>query len=217
MRYITLGVVVLSLIVSFGSTTAAQETGAAPQITAEDQDKARAEQELVRRLADLVAQYQVGQNPTSQTSTQQATKTAQTWPEVADKVIILLGGSVASIAATIQKYAPEVWRVVVMQQYAMAIAGMIVPWGLLVLCLVYMRIINRWWKPADNVEIGNGNMSEADAKMVFAKVIPLILCFFFVIWGLNKTADAVLLAMNPEYYAVKDILQMVLNPQPGRM
>lgn len=102
--------------------------------------------------------------------------------------------------------APKVWEVMLRQQYARAIGDLVVPWGLIGLILLYVYLIKKWWKIAEIT-----NKEERECNLWITRVIPTAICFLLAIWGINRVSDSILLLINPEYYAIKDLLEMILK------
>ena len=143
----------------------------------------------------------------------------KTVADVLDKLLDMTSGFVVTTAARLEQVAPHVWRIMIMQQYAKAIGDMTVPWGLLILALIYMKIVNRAWKPkAPDGPLWNdrdGGPTESGMKVFLGKFAPIFLGFIFAIWGLNNLSESIKLLINPEYYAIHDMLTMALGRTAG--
>lgn len=143
----------------------------------------------------------------------QAAQTGKTVADVLDKALDLVSGSVATIAAGVEKAAPHVWRIMIFQQYANAIGDILLPWGLLALVVVYYKIIGkRWPKPTrpDGPDAPGPNF----AWWTFARVIPVFFGIIFGIWGVDNLSDSLKMIINPEYYAIKDLIAIILQNNP---
>ena len=117
----------------------------------------------------------------------------------------------------------------VRQQYAKAIAGLVVPWGLILVLLIYMKLVKSGWvinpptdsqgNPKDESKITQIEKEEISfsilARLIVTKVAPIVLCLICGVWGLVRLSSSILYLVNPEYYAVRDLLQMVLAPGSG--
>lgn len=133
----------------------------------------------------------------------------KTLADVADRGLDMVQSFVTALSETLKKIAPEVWRVMVRQQYAKAFSYLIVPWGLLFMTLAYMNIVKRYW-------LGSNGKEDEDAEHApiwFKKILPLVVVFICAVWGLLNLKDSVLLFYNPEYYAIQDLLTMILRKQ----
>lgn len=153
----------------------------------------------------------MGVEVTPKPASQNAGKTAADAPkkdmaEVADKALDLVNGLVASVSETLQRVAPEVWRIMIRQQYAKAIADLIVPWSLLMLAIVYYVILKKKW-------VGETRYTDSEtARLIFAKIVPMAGGVIFGIWGVVALSNSIKYLINPEYYAVRDMLLMLLSP-----
>lgn len=146
----------------------------------------------------------------------------KTFADVADKSLDLVKNLVISLSQTLEKVAPQIWRVMVKQQYARAIADLSLPWGLFLITVIYTFIIKRiWrWKPeydnmpfTDNDDIPDMPLpTERGVRGFFTVIIPFIFGFIFAIWGCVVLKNSMLLLINPEYYAIRDLLLMIMNP-----
>lgn len=57
--------------------------------------------------------------------------------DVADKALGLFTNAIGTLSESLKKIAPEVWRIMIRQQYASAAADLITPFGLLSLALIF--------------------------------------------------------------------------------
>jgi hypothetical protein len=135
--------------------------------------------------------------------------------------------SLAEIALLIKNISPETLNIMVKKYKAEAFAGLIVPWASFFFISVYMLVLHNLWIPVDKVRIKNQNhgnfdnqpdtspidTSERDIKLWIVYIVPAILLVLLGIWGSNRIADAVSVLANPEYYAIKDFVQMSIIPQ----
>ncbi len=129
-----------------------------------------------------------------------------TMPDVADKALSLFSGAVGQVSDVIKKIAPEVWRIMIKQQYANAAMYVLVPLGLLLSSLVVLLSFRKKLeKPADEGRYdGEGRVFLA----VMLRIIPAC-CGVWLAIALGVSAPRVI---NPEYYAIKDLLVLVSNP-----
>ena len=130
----------------------------------------------------------------------------KTLADVADKSLDMVKNFVAILSSTLEKIAPHVWEVMVRQQYAKAISGLIVPWGIILLIFAYWKTLRRVWKREEITD-----SSEKDCYDWIVRVIPFACAFITAIWGFNRLSDSILYLVNPEYYAIKDLLEMILR------
>jgi hypothetical protein len=147
--------------------------------------------------------------------TTQAPAPQKSMADVADRVVDLGARAVAQAAGTVQKVAPEVWRIMIRQQYAKAAGLLVVPGGM---TLVFLFV---WFKTAPlRIRLKEANANErivnnAGEHIFGGYFAPLAGLGFFGIWFLNRLSDSVLYLFNPEYHAFRDLLIMVLNQGRG--
>lgn len=127
--------------------------------------------------------------------------------EVADRALSILSGYVGVVAETMKKVAPEVWRIMVRQQYANAIAGPFVPFALIMFVAIYAVVTARWW---DKTKV-EPRSDEAVARVWLVHVIPFALFIVFGIWTSIRLSYSVQMLINPEYYAFRDLVHILLN------
>lgn len=135
----------------------------------------------------------------------------KSFADIADKALDMVGRAVGSISATLQKVAPEVWRIMIRQQYAKAISEPIAPALWLVLCIIWYKFTTKKWTP----DVDGGDEDNAMFRVIITKGLPTVggaVAGGFLIFAIKTS---VLLAMNPEYYAIKDLFTMILKTNPG--
>ncbi|MFA5358603.1 MAG: hypothetical protein WC310_02135 [Patescibacteria group bacterium] len=150
---------------------------------------------------------------TTPTEKEPPQQTPTTVVGIADKALDMIGNLVGTIAKVVEGVAPEVWEIMVRQQYAKGISLLVVPWGLFLLSIVYMGVIRIFWKkyPDGDDFSEDGSITDKGWRGFIATLLPLIILFLDTIWALSRTADAVLMLINPKYYAVQDLLRMLLQ------
>lgn len=139
----------------------------------------------------------------------------KTIADVADKALTMFGGLVASVSNTLEKVAPHIWRIMIRQQYAKAIADVATPFLMFFLAGLYTIVIRRLWTKPSKYENDHSSYTWTDeftAWIWLTIVVPCIFGVIFFTWSAVVVSDAAKYLINPEYYAVKDILIMVLNP-----
>jgi hypothetical protein len=136
--------------------------------------------------------------------------------DVADKALDMFSGVVASIATNIQNIAPHLWRIMIIQQYTKAVGDLVIPFGLLIIAISYLVIIRKMWKPCDeDTKWERKYTTYSDtftAQIIFRTIIPTIAVIICGVVFMFYLSDSIKYLINPEYYAVKDILTMVLHP-----
>ena len=163
----------------------------------------------VQTLKDAVTTLQDSFAPQTPASGQPATSPApakKSMAEVADKVVDLGARAIAQAAGTVQKVAPEVWRIMIRQQYAKAAGLLTVPGGM------FLLGVFAWFKTKKVREQDDG---DNDTRFMIGYALPLGLMSVFGLWFLNRLADSIMYLFNPEYYAFRDLLIMILNKGQG--
>lgn len=142
-------------------------------------------------------------------------KNTVSWPEVADKVVEKSASFVTTVAETLQKAAPEVFRVMVRQQYAVAIGQIIYPLGVMIVFIVAAAVLRRFWKkPAtEDYDINEwGPAYPPGWHVLLTLVIPGVVCIIYGTEFFNNLGDSIQRLVNPEFYAIRDLLKMLLAP-----
>ncbi len=182
-------------------------------LSAEEQAKMR---EQLRTLAAAMgldegqpaAPTANGNQPAAGATAQaQAQQPQKTMADVADKALNMVGGLVASVSETLQKVAPEIWKIMIRQQYAKAIGDLILPIVLLLMCVAYWAIIKRGW-----VKDPHACEDARIWRVVMVTGVPIFFGIIFTIWTAVSLSDSIKYLINPEYYAVRDLLLMLLRP-----
>lgn len=134
-------------------------------------------------------------------------KTEKTIAEASDRALSLLEKSVSSVAAGVEKVAPQVWRVAIRQQYAKAIAPLIAPFGwflgLSILALVLYRKGHAWFHSKDAWNESPGPLA-ALLGLGALMIIPGGVL-------LDRLTDSALYLINPEWYALADLIRVLLG------
>lgn len=199
--------VVMSLVFCLTTFCVAQNTTLPPGdssmtksgLTVQDAEKIKEGYAAIQKF--------LGTNPLDTAGSHVSTNFA----EVADKALDMVGRAVGSISATLQKVAPEVWRIMIRQQYAKAISEPIAPLLWLILCIIWYKFTTKKWTP----DVDEGDDDNTLARIAITKGLPTIgaaVAGGFLIFAVKTS---ILLAMNPEYYAIKDLFTMILKTNPG--
>lgn len=135
--------------------------------------------------------------------------------DVMDKAIDKVSDVVGAMAQAIKNIAPDVWRIMITQQYAKAVADLVVP---VVTVLIFIGAFIASRARYNYVVVARAdpdNKEEIDSDEVglmeflkFASVVAIALACF---WLANRISSTALLLINPEYYAIQDLLRMILN------
>jgi len=207
-RLMTSMMVLLGLVFASG-TSWADETpppttsSVNSPLTKEDAAKLK---EVLERFGKLDGDEK--KNPPPATSSAPP-KTDTSMAKVADKALDMLGSTVAAISQNLQKVAPEVWRIMIRQQYAKAVFGILTPTLFFVFFLVGSLIL---WKKWTKRNWGGMSGDEACGYAIGRYCLPLAAIVISAAILFCSLGDSIKLLINPEYYAVKDILTLVSNP-----
>ena len=217
--------VVLSAIPAFSAESQPQTT---PEraLSEEDTAKLRANVRALAEAFGLQPPQAQGQQA-QQAQRQQQKAEGTTIAKVADKALDMVNSLVASAAVTLNKVAPEVWRIMIRQQYANALSGPLLPFGILVLAGLWCFITKRMWLEPQPPDAPPQNASDAEQKMYEAKlstckdarttwlvltsIIPFIALCVFGTWLVVEMRDSIKILINPEYYAFRDLLNILLR------
>jgi hypothetical protein len=126
--------------------------------------------------------------------------------DVADKALEISTKYIGQVAAILEKAAPQVWRVMVMQQYAKAFGELSGPLTLFFLTWVTAFTTRRFWKLDEDAH--EDEMNWRIALTMFAPAVLMFISFATFGWRLS---DSIMYLINPEYYAIKDLLSMLLK------
>lgn len=143
----------------------------------------------------------------------------KTTADVADRALTMVNKLIVSVSESMEKVAPEVWRVMIRQQYAKAIGDLVVPLGL------FLASIGYWFAmrtPRKNVEMKEtaeasfrtSNNPPVDALWYYctAWAFPMAGMLICGTWTLVCLSDSIKLLLNPEFYAVRDLIILLLQP-----
>lgn len=202
------------LLAAAALSASAQEPAASPSPATPPVFTAEQKQEAKQTLEAVGKALGVQVSPSPGAPAGQAT--GKTVADVLDKGLDLTASAVSKISGMLEQVAPKVWRIFVIQQYAKAISGIIVPWGMVFMCFFYVRLINKHWTLSEDERkqdiFGTDLFTTRGTHGFFTRFVPYTLAVVFGWWGFGRLADAALMAINPEYYAVKDLIQVLLAP-----
>jgi len=147
--------------------------------------------------------------------------------DVADKALDISTKYIGQAAAILEKAAPHVWRVMVMQQYAKAVGEIAIPFGWMLMILVATAVLRSQWKiyPKNVYEKdAEGKRTseilhhassddETTAHTLAALVVPILAELIAGGFFVYNLANSAMYLINPEYYAIKDLVAMLLHGQ----
>jgi hypothetical protein len=139
-----------------------------------------------------------------------------------DKGLDMAKETVIYLAGKIEQVAPQLWRVLVIQQYVKGAMSLINPFGFLLVVLLYRHLVLKWWKPLPSdddpaepiidKESDENPFTHKGWRGVFTIVIPLVMLVIGGVWLYSSITDAAGYFINPNYYALKDIIGLVRSP-----
>ena len=167
-----------------------------------------AQAEAIRRDLHALAQA-VGVDPVPAEA-----KSEKTMADVADKALGLASGAITHMAEGLQKIAPEIMRIMVRQQYARAVGDLIAPvfclLGFLIGALVVSGKTKKKW-----VADTEPNKTDATVALVAASVVLWGLVVVFGGVTAFNLGDAAKRLINPEFYAIRDLVLVLLGRGEG--
>ncbi len=149
----------------------------------------------------------------NQKTEQNENAASPTMAKVADKALDMASGLISSVAATVEKAAPKVWSIMIRQQYAKAFGNLLLPWGLFLGTLVAFILTKKRWKNC--CEHFDGECSRCIAHLIFKTIVPILALVITGIYGCVALSDSIMYLVNPDFYAIRDLLLMLLNKGQG--
>jgi len=135
--------------------------------------------------------------------------TASTFAGVADKTVSetfsIIRDSASVVGDTVKKVAPEVWRILILQQYVKAMKNIFVSLMFFLLTYMYYRTINKWYKKPDY---------DDDAWIVCCRILPAIAAVLVSIIMIFNIDASIQHLINPEYSAILDLVDMAKTMKP---
>jgi len=166
-----------------------------------------AQAEIIRRDLRALAQA-IGVDPVPEAESK------KTMVDVADKALGLASGALGRVAEGLQVIAPEIMRIMIRQQYARAIGDLIAPvfclLGFLAGAMVLFGKTKKVWA-ADLVP----GKSDSTGALVVACVALWILVVIFAGVTAARLGDSVKRLINPEFYAIRDLVLVLLGRAEG--
>ncbi len=180
-----------------------QDANTAPQATP---DPAKAEQ--IKEAKRLLEQFVDPKAPATADNPK-----GKTMGDVLDKGIDMFAGYVTSVSDMLQKIAPDVWRIMIRQQYAKAVTTPLVPFLLLLMVLIYHKLARGWFKVDGETQLIDFSDDYETGRTWFLTILPAFVAIVIGIWMILGLSDAIRIVINPEYYALKDLIGMILGKQ----
>lgn len=179
-------------------------------------------EQLKSQLEGLKEVFGIEKEPQAQPSQNQQQQ-KKTVADVADKALDMVNKMVADTAATLNNVAPSVWRIMMKQQYAYAISNLIAPWFCFLGAFIFLVVMRKHWnKPPDrvmaikvidgrDVEKEVDNSENVITHMLITTAGPITAMLFCALWGISRLADSVPVLINPEFYAIKNLILILLG------
>ena len=157
---------------------------------AQEQIRVALRQEIERAVTQAAAE--------AEARLQEAAAEQMSQVDVVNRSLDLLESFAGVTSARMNEIAPEVWRIMLRQQYISGARYCLVPIVFIVLGLVVMLLAFRLKcrDPRDR--------NTARELSVALLIIIVITAIFFISHGVG-------LMLNPEYYVIRDILQMTIS------
>lgn len=160
---------------------------------------------LKQGIQDLGQAFGVS-SPTPSPTPSATPDSKKTIADVADKALNMVGSLTAQLSKVLEQVAPQVWRIMIKQQYAKAIGHVTVPVGFLMVVLSYAGVVHLLWKRPEDVK------SDDHAYWLWgARIVPIFCGVLFGIWFFIALAGSIMILINPEYYAIQDLLRMLMR------
>lgn len=163
----------------------------------------------VRQLGEQVKALKaiVSDDPKPEPKPEPKSEQPKTMGDAADKALDMLGGAVGTVADTLKKIGPEVWRIMIIQQYANAARSLAGPFFALIASLIVFFAARKGLTIKED-EMGYGNSDWRGFKRFLKGVTWLAPCLCALIVAINLS-ESIAMIINPEYYALKDLLGLL--------
>ena len=135
----------------------------------------------------------------------------KTFADVLDKGIDLFASYATSMGEIVKKVAPEVWEIMIRQQYAIAIPD-ILYWLMLPFIFLISPFIHRRLFYGKDSKVPILDTASSDESEVFRCIVAWV-CFIVatlsVFIALHSITSDVAILLNPKYYAIKDMFNLI--------
>lgn len=175
-------------------------------------EEAAALREGLRALAVAFGVDGTSSQPAAPAQKAQPAQQQKTMADVTDKALDLVVAFASQLSQAVERVAPEVWRIMLKQQYANAVGNIFFPAGALLVLPTYMFTLHKAWKLSDEAIRRGWSSDSYISKGWFVYIIPTILFLGATIWLFWVGVESVKIFMNPEYYAIRDLLRLLIRP-----
>lgn len=191
-------------------TESAQKSGKETTVgpfSAEQLADAQAAYESLHRLfGSILPNNPEGQNGTRKSSAEVADKALDMLHDGATKTLEALGHGAAQIAATTEKAAPVIWKIMVKQQVANGLANVIGPLIAWLAAYFFHGII----VAAFGTAFGSSSDSTVVGWKIFlGYVAPIAVGIAGTIWFIAALMRSLQQLVNPQYFAARDLINMI--------
>lgn len=188
-------------MLSFAKPSFAQESAAKDSISAEDVRQLGGQ---IRALREIVSD---NPKPEPKAEPKPEPKPEKTMADVSDKALDMLGAAVGTVAETLKKIGPEVWRIMIIQQYAKA-AQILFGYIFALIASLIIFFAARKGLAIKEDEQGYDAKDWRGFKIFLKGVTWFVPCLCALLVAINLP-DAIAMLINPEYYALKDLLGLM--------
>lgn len=122
--------------------------------------------------------------------------------EVAKKVLDTLAGFASSISQTLKEVAPEVWRIMIRQQYAEAASDILTVVICSVAAIFIYKEAKKAWTKSENAPY------DSDDGWQILSVVCYCATLILFIMAAFEAISAAKMLINPEYYAIKELMNL---------
>ncbi len=140
----------------------------------------------------------------------------KTMADVADRALTSIQDVTAKVADSLSKIAPQVWRIMIKQQIAKAIVAPLDSLARLGGALVLWGFGHKLWKHMEdaNYEYGNAAAFNNGFRVAAIYALPLGIGVINTIDLIGSLQYSILHFVNPEFYAIQDLLNAVMHGTP---
>lgn len=161
----------------------------------------------------------VGQSQAPSPDNSQRLEAVKSVADVLDKGVDIMASYVSTVSNVLKSVAPEVWRIMIRQQYAKAASGialwLILPVVIFSIPFVFRRLMHgknsgKFLLQVQDCDRPDSSFDTSpDQFRVFFSWAAFSAAFLTSVISVFAITYYVQVMINPEYYAIKDILEMV--------
>ncbi|KKR57974.1 MAG: hypothetical protein UU08_C0005G0018 [Candidatus Uhrbacteria bacterium GW2011_GWE2_40_58] len=216
MRRLTGVLFIIAIISTFLSTSLALADGDSSSTVGQavSQEDAQAMREQMAIMAKSLGLKVT--DPDGNEVTASATDMAQVADKALDmanqRIDQLIDGTstlVGQLSVVMKNVAPEIWRIMITQQYVKAVADLALPLALLGVSALFCYLVTQKFIKKEDHEDNNAET----ARLLIGWWIPVFVGLVFAMWSAIAFSNSVKYVINPEYYAVRDIMVLISNPE----